>query len=295
MSSPRLVLGFHSTGTCPTQFAMDLARCMRYSGSFIPFALHEPSCYVDAARNKLVRAFLGSDGSHLLMLDVDISFEPHYPMQTLEILRAFNADVCYGNYALGNAANSIFGSPDLVSGEAAVLVKLEPDHVYTDVAAGGTGWVLFTREILERMQKELPGPWHWFPRIPTADGLDLRGEDISCGLRLWGMDPRPKVIATTHLVLKHLKTQAFVPEFQAEQAKSLGMSALSFPNPYENDPNMLVHANRVYVRANLTPEQEEAIRKEEENAKATEQAGPGPSPDSGQAPDQAPDAGGGGV
>lgn len=254
---PRIIIGFHSYGQCPTQFALDLSKAMRYSGTVIPYALHEQSCYVDSARNRLVRNFLATpEGTHLLMVDVDISFEPHYPLQTFQIMQQMLADVIYGNYALGNSGNSLFGSAENLAREASVLVGLKPDHIYTDIGTGGTGWVMMTREILQRMERECPGPWHWFARDLTADGKDLRGEDVSFGLRLFNMNPRPRVVGTTAMVLRHLKQQPFIPEFQMEQAASRGLNALSFPNPYEHDKEKyIIHQNRVLERDKLTPEQ----------------------------------------
>lgn len=278
MSAPRIVIGFHSHGSCPTQFAIDLAKAMRYCGTSIPLALHEQSCYVDSARNRLVRQFLSMpplEATHLLMVDVDISFDSHYPMLTYEVLHSMGADAVYGNYALGNSGNSIFGGPDNAAQESAVLVGLKPNHIYTDIATGGTGWLMMTRSLLERMQKECPGPWHWFARDPTTAGDDLRGEDISFGLRMWGMNPRPRVVATTALVLRHMKNQPFIPEFQQGQAAAAGLNALCFPNPYEHDKqNFIIHQNRVLERKHLSPEQiaqiEAAIEKEKEAEDAVE-------------------------
>lgn len=266
MSAPRVVLGFHSHGSCPTNFAMDLSKCLRYSGTLIPLCLHEQSCYVDSARNRIVRNFLSlppQDATHLLMLDVDISFPPDAVIRTLQIFENLGLDVLFGNYVLGNSGNSIFGAPENASREAAVLVGLQPNTTYMDVWTGGTGWVMMKRSLLERMQKESPGPWHWFPRDPTADGTDLRGEDISFGLRLYNLDPKPKVAGTTAIVLRHLKMQPFVPEFMGATAVREGVSALAFPNPYEHDPSKyIVNGHHVVDVSKLTKEQADQVRAE---------------------------------
>lgn len=273
MPEPRLIVGFHSTGTAPTVFALDLAKAMRYSGTLVPLCLHEQSCYVDSARNKIVRAFLEmpeKDASHLLMIDVDISFQPDAFNKTLTIGLTAGADVLYGNYSLGNSGNSIFGPPENLSKEAAVLAKLVPNQLYSDIGTGGTGWVFMTRDILKRMERECPGPWHWFARDPTADGKDLRGEDVTFGLRLWDMKPRPRVMATTHLLLRHYKTQPFIPDFMLPVAGGEGLPAMAMPNPYENDPaNYEVKGNNVIHKRQMTPEETarlEALRKEQANA-----------------------------
>lgn len=271
---PRIVVAFHSTGTCITQFALDLAKAMRYSGTQVPLALHEQSCYVDSARNKLVKAFLSippHEATHLMMVDVDISFSADAFIRTFQILDTHAADVVYANYALGNCANSIFGPAENKAKEAAVLANLRPGMLYGDIGTGGTGWLMATRKVLERMQAECPGPWHWFARDPTADGSDLRGEDVSFGLRLWEMNPRPKVIATTHLLLRHYKTHPVVPDFMAPMAAAEKVPAFAMPNPYEHDPaNYLVRGNLVLHKKYMKPEDivqlEAEIAKEKEDA-----------------------------
>jgi len=265
MSVPRIYIGFHSYGICPTSFAIDLARLMRYSGTIIPAALHEKSCYVDSARNKLVRAFLSqSDGTHLMMMDVDLSFEPDAVLKTFSIMQALQLDAVYGNYALGNGANSIFGPPENVSQEAAVRVNLEPNKVYTDIVTGGTGWLLMTRELLARMEKECEGPWHWFARDVTTDGKDRRGEDITFGLRMYRMQPRPKVAGITTVLLGHEKTQKYFPNFMSGVAAAGSMAGVCIPNPFENDPQKYaIIGTSVIDMSNLTQEQREAVLAEQ--------------------------------
>jgi hypothetical protein len=229
---------------------------MRYTGTIAPYVLHEQSCYVEASRNKLVRNFLATEGTHMLMQDVDISFEADAFLKTFTIMEQYGADVLYGNYALGNSSNSLFGSPENLSQETAVLVGLEPNHVYDSVVTGGTGWLMARRGVLERMQQECPGPWHWFNRDPTFDGKDLRGEDISFGLRMYYMKPRPKVLGTTAVLLRHMKTQPFIPQNMAQEAAKAGVPGLSFPNPYESDPSRyLIKGHMVIDKSTLTPDQ----------------------------------------
>jgi len=236
MGVPRIYIGFHSYGICPTSFAIDLARLMRYSGTIIPAAIHERSCYVDSARNKLVRNFLTTDGTHLMMMDVDISFEPDAVLKTFNIMQAMGLDAVYGNYALGNGANSIFGAPENAANEASVRVNLESNKVYTDIVTGGTGWLLMSRELLARMEKECDGPWHWFARDVTTDGKDRRGEDITFGLRMYRMQPRPKVAGITTVLLGHEKTQKYFPNFMSGVAAKASMPGVCIPNPFESEP-----------------------------------------------------------
>jgi hypothetical protein len=266
VAEPRIIVAFHSTGICVSTFALDLARALRYSGTIVPLVLHEQSCYVDSARNKLVRTFLSmpeKDASHLMMIDADLSFPPDAFIKTFHLLEAVQADVLYGNYSLGNSGNSVFGPAENSAREAAVLVNLKPNHIYTDIGTGGTGWLMARRSLLERMQKECPGPWHWFARDPTTAGDDLRGEDVSFGLRMWNMNPRPKVVASTHLLLRHFKQQPFIPAFMSPVATAERVSAMAMPNPYEHDKdNFEVVGNQVVHKRKLTPEEVEKLRKE---------------------------------
>ena len=263
MNEPRIIPCFHSFGMCQTIFATDLARAMRYSGTLAPYVLHEQSCYVEASRNRLVRNFLQSDGTHMLMMDVDMSFEADAFIKTFTIMEQYGADVLYGNYCLGNSSNSLFGSPENLSQETAVLVGLEANHVYDSVVAGGTGWLMARRSLLERMEKECPGPWHWFNRDVTSDGKDLRGEDISFGLRTYFMKPRPKVLGTTAVLLRHLKVQPFITTQMQGEAARAGVAALAFPNPYESNPERyLIKGHMVIDKQSLSPEQLAQMEKE---------------------------------
>lgn len=264
MGLPRIWVGFHSFGQCPTQFVVDIAKCLRYSGTIIPAVIHEQSCYVDSARNKIVKKFLAEpDASHLMMIDVDINFNSDAILKTFTVMQATHADLVYGNYPLGNGANSIFGPPDNKSREAAVRVGLEPGKVYTDIATGGTGWMMVTRQLLERMQRECEGPWHWFARDLTSDGSDRRGEDITFGLRAYALNPKPKIIGITNVMLRHLKYQGLYASFMAQAAMEDGGTGIAIPNPYENEPErFFVWGNSVIDKASLSPEDKLKLEKE---------------------------------
>jgi hypothetical protein len=268
---PRILVVFHSYGTAPTQFAIDLSKAMRYSGTIIPEAHHEASCYVDTARNKCVKHFLSTTFSHMMMLDVDMSFDSDAILKTFTIMNAYQADLIYGNYALGSGANSLFGPPENKAKEAAVRVKLEPNKVYADVATGGTGWLMATRQLLERMQKECPGPWHWFARDLTNDKSDFRGEDVSFGLRAWGLDPKPKIVGTTAILLKHLKYQGLYPDFMGPVVANQKEVGICLPNPYETDKeNYAIIGSSVVELKSLTPEQrQEVLAEAERHARST--------------------------
>lgn len=218
-----------------------------------------------------MKAFLAErDGTHMMMVDVDLSFESDAFLRTFTVLQATQADIVYGNYSLGNGSNSIFGPPENAAQESAIRVNLKPNCVYEDIATGGTGWLMATREVLERMQAECPGPWHWFARDPTSDGKDLRGEDISFGLRAWNLKPRPKIIGITTVLLRHLKNMGMYANFMGEQAAKVGgASGMTIPNPYESDPKRYyVFGNSVVDKDSLEPTQREAIEAQQAKEKA---------------------------
>ena len=216
--APRVAVGYHSFGTVHSKFCFSLARAVAYEGNRVDRVIDLQSPYTEEARNKVVEAFLGgTSAEYLLMVDADIEFERDSISKTMWVAQNFDAAVVWGNYALGTFGNSIF-TKDPKSEWALVLENLQPNMIYQDVYAGGTGWCLMTREVLEQMKREQPGPWHWFGRdsVPGPKGeSSLLGEDIGFGRRVSMLsgEKRPLQIGYTGLVLIHHKFHATVPEF----------------------------------------------------------------------------------
>lgn len=223
MRAPRVVVGYHSFGHVHTRFCHSLVRGIAYEGNRIDRVIELMSPYTEEARNKIVEVFLAATtADYLLMVDADIEFERDSISKTMWVAQNHGADVVWGNYALGTFGNSIF-SKDPKSDWALVLNELKPNMIYTDVYAGGTGWCLMTRSVLERMKKEQPGPWHWFGR-DLVDGPDgqksLLGEDIGFGRRVSMLrddeGKRPLQVGYTGLILIHHKYHATVPDFMKQ-------------------------------------------------------------------------------
>jgi hypothetical protein len=214
-------------------------------------AIHYPSCYVDEARNKLVEEFLSvPDVTHLMMIDADMIFPQHAFNYTYMVQQATGADVVYGNYALGNAGNSLFGPSDTPEGEPSVLVKLEPNVIYQQVVTGGTGWLLTTKAFLLKMRESYPGPWYWFDRDLTSDGKGKKGEDITFGQRATACGG--KIVGTTGLLLKHSKPFPLVPSYVPETP---GIQTMRVANPYENESIFTIVGNRAHVKEAASADQ----------------------------------------
>ncbi len=226
MRSPRVVVGFHHFGHVAGKFAYSLARAVAYEGGRILSVVELPSPYTDQARNQIVERFLLTDAQYLLMVDADIEFEKDAISKTMWVAQNFNADVVWGNYALGNFANSLFSRDDK-SDYAVAMFNLNPNMVYENVYCGGTGWCLSDRRILEKLKTSLaPDPWPWFGRDMVSgtgdqEGKTVRlGEDMTFGKRVFYAGG--KQVGYTGIFLVHHKMQPMVPHFMSDIATELG-------------------------------------------------------------------------
>ena len=225
-----VVVGYHHWGLVAGRFCYALARACAYEGGRIKRVIDIPSPYTDEARNEIVEAFLaipdpGKENEFLLMVDSDIEFEKDAISKTMMVAQIHNADVVWGNYALGTLTNSIFGlDPDPTQELAMVLGDLKPNMVYDNLYGGGTGWCLMRRSILEKMKETFPAPWHWFDRdiVKGVNGkLVKMGEDLTFGRRLNQMGA--KQIGYTGLVLLHHKLHPTAPEFMRNEVEAMGL------------------------------------------------------------------------
>ncbi len=215
MRAPHVVVGFHHWGLVAARFAYALARACAYEGNRVRRVIDLPSPYTDEARNKIVEAFLAlkDDTEYLLMVDADIEFEKDAISRTMWVAQNFDADVVWGNYSLGTFSNSIF-TKDPESFYAVPMDDLKPNKIYEGIYAGGTGWCLMNRRILEAFKEKYPAPWHWFERelVDGDQGKKIRlGEDLSFGKRVW--ESGGKQIGYTGVVLFHHKLHPTFPEF----------------------------------------------------------------------------------
>lgn len=229
-----VVVGYHHWGLVAGRFCYALARAVAYEGGRIKRVIDIPSPYTDEARNKIVEGFLaipneGQENEFLMMIDSDIEFEKDAISKTMMVADIHDADVVWGNYALGTLTNSIFAKdPDEKCELALVMEELKPNMVYTDIFGGGTGWCLMRRGILEKMRQEFPAPWHWFDRdlvIGNGGKRIKMGEDLSFGRRLQQM--KAKQVGYTGLVLLHHKLHPTAPEFMKEEVEGMGLKMAS--------------------------------------------------------------------
>lgn len=231
MLPAHVVVGFHHWGMVTAKFCYSLARAISYEGGRIKGCLDMPSPYTDEARNKIVETFLKMpETEFLLMVDCDIEFEKDAISKSIWVAQNTEADVLWGNYALGGFSNSLF-SKDPESDFGVALAEAKANKVYEGLYAGGTGWCLMRRTHLLKMQEKFKDidPWPWFGRdlIKGRSGELVRmGEDLTFGKRSWDMGA--KQVGYTGLLLLHHKTQPLCPPFMSEMAKEFGagMSSL---------------------------------------------------------------------
>lgn len=234
MIPPRVAIGYHSWGLVSDRFAWSLARSCAYSGNKIQGVLPPVrSPYTDEARNQIVAQYLGmvDRPKYLLMLDGDIEFLADSVDKTINIAEHHNADVVWGNYALGDGRNSIF-TTDVVQGTefALGLEKLNVNYVYRPVYAGGTGWVLMKGDLLQKMRVECEGPWYWFARDVITDHegkVAKMGEDLTFGKRAHSLGAVQ--IGYTGLFLQHWKMIPLVPDYLKDMAPQMGFATMYKP------------------------------------------------------------------
>jgi hypothetical protein len=260
--SDQICLGFHSFGTCTTQFAVSLAGAIRYEGQRITSLIHVPSPYVTEARNKVIKRFMTkTKASHLLMLDVDLQFQEDAVSRTLHDLKKVGAGVMFGCYALGDFRPSIFSNPPPGGHLPTVASDLQHGQIY-QIYAGSTGWLLATREALQQIWNKFHTEhWPWFDHdAENADQLrdgelyrgtdnSIRiGEDFSFSKR--AREAGLKVFGTTSPLLIHDKYQPLLPHFQEDAAKAVGLGV----NFIGNDNAQSVRSDEKQVRPNDVPQ-----------------------------------------
>lgn len=235
MRSPYVVIGFHHFGMVTGKFAYCLARAVAYEGNRIKSVINYPSPYTDEARNKIVETFLAfpEQIDYLLMMDADMDFEKDAISKTMWIAQNTDADVVWGNYALGTFSNSLFAKDPDGSDLAAPLDELKPNKIYENIYAGGTGWCLMNRKILQKMKEVYPGPWYWFERdiIKDQSGKEIKlGEDLSFGRRVSKIEGAKQVGYTGNFLIHH-KLHPTVPQFMEPIAEELGIGMNHNFNP----------------------------------------------------------------
>jgi hypothetical protein len=238
----QVAVGFHSFGTCPTQFAVSLSGVVRYEGTKITSMINVPSPYVAEARNKIVKRFLTqTHASHLWMVDVDLEFPEDALNVTLQDMASMDAEIMFGTYALGDFRPSIFAQPGPDGHLPTVSLNLDGGQCY-EIFAGSTGWLLMTREAAQKVwDANKDKHWPWFDHdveeggelgaqteLNQPDSTTIRiGEDFTFSKR--ARDAGFKLYGTTRPLLIHVKYQPLLNGFHEEMAKARGLSI----NPHE--------------------------------------------------------------
>jgi hypothetical protein len=251
----QVAVGFHSFGTCPTQFAVSLSGVVRYEGTKITSMINIPSPYVTEARNKIVKRFLTqTHASHLWMVDVDLEFPEDALMVTLNDMSNMDAEIMFGAYALGDFRPSIFANPPPDGHLPTVSLNLEGGECY-EIFAGSTGWLVMTRKAAETIwEANKEKHWPWFDHDVEQGGelsekteLDKPGtktirigEDFTFSKR--AREAGLKLYGTTRPLLIHVKYQPLLNGFHGEMAKARGLSVN--PNDKLTDEMKKMHEEK---------------------------------------------------
>jgi hypothetical protein len=239
--SPTIILGYHTTGSVESSFAISVAKAVRYCGSFISHVYPWEGPYVVEGRNRLLDHLVQSKKHAMLMLDADIEFLPENILKTWAVASLTGADIVWGNYALGDFRNSLFQPATEEMQEQGLVIPgvmfdLQPNMIIEGVVAGGTGWLYVTRTAAEKMKEAYKDdPWPWFNR----DIMQLRegdinlwslanekrevrsGEDITFGLRAWKLGLVQ--VGYTGLVNAHIKKKKTAPAFMQPYIAAHGL------------------------------------------------------------------------
>jgi hypothetical protein len=169
-------------GMCGSDYAMSVFRFINLAASLgIQVSIQQLSneSLITRARNLLADHFLKeTDGTHLMFIDADISFEPidiiklilrkkeivggAYPIKEINwetILK--NKDSINSIQGLMYSSSSYVVNIPQYSVEKSVLLegKIELDNGLLEVTGLGTGFVLIKREVFEKMQKYYDNDW----------------------------------------------------------------------------------------------------------------------------------------
>ena len=166
------------------------------AGSFEDFTVFPNTCYLDAGRNALVKWFLEeTECSHFLCLDSDISFRP----SDIDQLAADDLPCVAGVYY--NVYDGVL-KPVAKPLPASETPNLEADDPLLEVEATGPGFMMLSRELLEKMGAEYERPMAWFWE-PVENGVHT-GEDYGFCRRVRTLGE--KVWVDLRVQLSHHKT-----------------------------------------------------------------------------------------
>jgi hypothetical protein len=191
---PSIAIGVPTGGSLRWETTWSLVNGAR-AGAFEQFRVCAGVVYVDDARNHLIRWFLDeTDCTHFLSLDSDISFLG----PDLARLAADDLDCVSGCYY--NVFDGVL-KPVVQFLDGSRLIAQQDDPIM-EVEGVGAGFVMFSREILEKMRAEYGEPCPWFYE-PVIDGRHF-GEDFGICHRV--RDMGSKVHIDLRVQVSHYKT-----------------------------------------------------------------------------------------
>ena len=149
---------------------------------------------IDQNRNSLWNVAKQVHAEKLLMIDTDIVFK----MSDIEKLDNDNLDIVGGMYRMGFGRNMycIYKDPDLGIKDSDYDPILEPTDGIMEVGGMGAGFLMFNKNVLDRMQDPFS--------FRTVNGL-FQGEDLSFCYR--AKQSGFKVHCDTDVKVGHIRTQ----------------------------------------------------------------------------------------
>jgi hypothetical protein len=162
--APRVVVAYHTTGLTHSGFTRSLAHSLIYEGARVEDVVECVSPYVVEARNALVVKYLKRyRGLYLLMVDADIEFPEDAITRSVVAAAANDIPLLCGAYVQGSGDHAVFVQHE-GTGLFSHPISLQPGVLYRNMYAGGTGWMLIRRDVLEAMERAFPDPYQWFDR-----------------------------------------------------------------------------------------------------------------------------------
>lgn len=194
----------------------------------------ETSPRIAIARNLIVRKFLASKATWLLMLDADMGFTEDLPYRLLETALEHQFAMVGGLCFAGGHSVAMYPTLYVLSPDPAKRAKLEvsrleeyPRDAVVSVDATGAACTLIHRDVLEAMEVqwgETPHPWY-------AEGTHLNaeyGEDITFCLRARQLGFM--IAVDTSVKLSHWKRYGLTEELYDEMLQNRPLTSVDAAN-----------------------------------------------------------------
>jgi hypothetical protein len=202
MSKPKVVVGWVHPGNVKAGFAYALANLFYHGeANHLHGHLQASNPRQEVARNDVIARFLEGDGTHLMWIDTDMTFEMDAVAQLLGTMKKTGADMVGGLGFIWNREPKVM---------TPCAYKLSPDKKWDvlwdyeegaviEVDATGAGFVLIKREVFEAMTH---GTWHqtWLDHPDTGGAM---GHDLAFFYRAKQLGF--KLIYDTNVKTGHIK------------------------------------------------------------------------------------------